>query len=192
MSNYTAKDLETLRLQAQKIGEALRVRQEAQEQRYRQQLAAADEQREKALRQAYVSQQQALRQLPAQLAGMGIGGGAAESSVVQLRRQYGSQRSAIRADWADAYRSLLQQKLKNDEQLQQERTKNEADYLGAYSALQAQLEKQLQAQAERQQRAAAKQQPAVQPTVQPSVRTGTTRKAGSGVSAALRKKELFN
>ena len=86
MSSFTAKDLETLRRQAQEVEQLLRARRTAVQTAYRQRQTELAADRENALRQAYVTQQQALRQLPGQLAANGINGGLAESSLVQIGR----------------------------------------------------------------------------------------------------------
>ena len=71
MNKYTAQDLESLRKQAQEIEKVLAAQQTAAEQAFAAQQAALQSQREDALRQAYIGQQQMLNQLPEQLAAAG-------------------------------------------------------------------------------------------------------------------------
>ena len=145
MSKYTAQDLEALRRQAQEIEKVLAAQQAAREQAYAAQQSALQTQREDALRQAYISQQQMLNQLPEQLAAVGINGGAAESSLIRLNRAYGSQRADIGKQYAQAYRELQAQKAAFDADAAEQAAQNRIDYLGAESALRADLEAQQQA-----------------------------------------------
>lgn len=140
MSNYTAQDLETLRKQAQEIEKVLAAQQTAREQAYAAQQTALQDQREEALRQAYISQQQSLLQLPEQLAGAGINGGAAESSLVRLNRAYGSQRADINSQYARAYGELQTQRAASAADAAAQAAQNRIDYMGAESALRAELE----------------------------------------------------
>ncbi len=142
MSSYSAQDLETLRRQAQEIEKVLAAQQAAQEEIYRRQQVALEANREDALRQAYISQQQALTQLPDYLAQNGINGGLAESSMVQLGRAYGNQRSDIQAQYDQELNSLLSQKAATDADFAARAAQNQIDYLGAYSTLQNQLDQQ--------------------------------------------------
>ncbi len=133
--NYTAKDLETLRLQAQQIQQLLEARRAADLQQYTQQQAALDADKETALRQAYISQQQALAQLPGQLKKAGVNGGAAESSLVRLARAYGNRRSDILAGYnADAASLRAAQAATEAEHLAAD-TQNRLDYLNAQAAI---------------------------------------------------------
>lgn len=141
MSKYTAQDLDTLRRQAQEIEKVLAAEKNAKEREYTAQQAALEQQREKELRQAYVRQQQALAQLPEQLAAAGINGGAAESSLVRLNRAYGSQRADIDREYGQAYRELLAQQAADAADAAEKAAQNRIDYMGAESALQAKLAK---------------------------------------------------
>ncbi len=147
MSNYTAKDLDTLRRQAQEIEKVLAAQQAARQQSYAARQTALASQRESDLRQAYISRQQALAQLPAQLAQAGINGGLAESSFVQLNRGYGSRRADINSQYAQGYMELQNRIAAEDAQAAAEAAQNRIDYLGAESALQAQLAAQQAQQA---------------------------------------------
>lgn len=142
MSKYTAQDLETLRKQAQEVEKVLAAQQRAREQAYAAQQAALQTQREEALRQAYISQQQALAQLPGQLAQAGISGGPAESSIVQMNRAYGRQRADIYGGYAQGYGDLLVQKANDDADAAAQAAQNRMDYLGAESVINAQLAEQ--------------------------------------------------
>lgn len=142
MSSFTAKDLETLRRQAQEVEQLLRARRTAVQTAYRQRQTELAADRENALRQAYVTQQQALCQLPGQLAANGINGGLAESSLVQLARAYGNRRSDIAAQYEKSADQLRRQQAADDAGLEEDAARSRMEYLGAYSALQAQLAKQ--------------------------------------------------
>lgn len=148
MSNYTAKDLDTLRRQAQEIEKVLAAQQAARQQSYAARQTALAAQRESDLRQAYISRQQALAQLPAQLAQAGINGGLAESSFVQLNRGYGSRRADINSQYAQGYMDLQNTIAAEDAQAAAQAAQNRIDYLGAESALQAQLAAQQAQQAQ--------------------------------------------
>ena len=144
MSSYTAQDLEALRRQAEEIEKVLNAPQAAQEESYRQQQAALETQRENALRQAYITQQQTLAQLPQYMANNGINGGLAESSMVQLGRAYGNQRSDIQSQYDQNLQSLQLQQNASQADWTARRAQDKADYLGAYSAVQAQQQQQEQ------------------------------------------------
>ncbi len=194
MSSYSAQDLETLRRQAQEIEKVLAAQQAAQEEIYRRQQAALEANREDALRQAYISQQQALAQLPDYLAQNGINGGLAESSMVQLGRAYGNQRSDIQAQYDQELNSLLSQKAATDADFAARAAQNQIDYLGAYSTLQNQLDQQAReaelaaqnasqrgAQSTRQSRARRSQaNGAGQTGYQPAPQKGRQRASGGG------------
>lgn len=147
MSKYTAKDLETLRKQAQEIEKVLAAQNKAREDAYTAQQTALQQERESALRQAYIGQQQALAQLPEQLATAGINGGAAESSLVRLNRAYGSKRADIGGQYAKASGELQVQQAAAAADAAAQAAQNRIDYLGAESALQAELQAQAQRQA---------------------------------------------
>ncbi len=186
MSSYSAQDFETLRRQAQEIEKVLAAQQAAQEEIYRRQQAALEANREDALRQAYISQQQALAQLPDYLAQNGINGGLAESSMVQLGRAYGNQRSDIQAQYDQDLNSLLSQKAATDADFAARAAQNQIDYLGAYSALQNQLDQQareaeLAAQNASQRRARrSRTSGAGQTGYQPDPQKGRQRASGGG------------
>lgn len=150
MSNYTAQDLETLRRQARQIEQVLAARQAAAEKNHADRQAALAARREQELREAYISQQQALAQLPDQLKRAGISGGPAESSLVQLNRGYGSRRADIGSRYAQEYGELLQQKAAEDAQIAEAAAQDRIDYLGAESTLRAQAAEQAAAQAQQQ------------------------------------------
>lgn len=154
MSSYTAQDLETLRRQAQEIDKVLAARQAAEEESYRQQQAALEAQRENALRQAYITQQQTLAQLPEYMAAGGINGGLAESSLVQLGRAYGNQRSDIQSQYDQGLQNLQLQQSNAAAEAAARRAQNQVDYLGAYSAIEAQQKQQEQQLAFQQQQLA--------------------------------------
>lgn len=59
------------------------------------------EERDNALRENWVLQQQAQAALPEQMAAQGINGGAAETSIAGIDAQYQSGRNDIRSDYID-------------------------------------------------------------------------------------------
>lgn len=114
MNTYNIQQLAQLRRRASAIERALQTQKAAQAQNFAAQQAALEAGREDQLRQAYVSQQQALVQLPEQLMRLGLNGGFAESSRKQLNRNYGSQRADIHERWLQEYNKLLAKKAAAD------------------------------------------------------------------------------
>ena len=62
---------------------------------------------EKALQQAYISHMKSERELPQQLAAMGLGGGAAETTLAGLSNAYGSERNSLETQRAEQLAKLL-------------------------------------------------------------------------------------
>ncbi|MBQ8610396.1 MAG: hypothetical protein IJ412_01680 [Oscillospiraceae bacterium] len=114
MSTYNIQQLMQLRRHASAIEQALQTQKAASAQGYAAQQAALNAGREDQLRQAYVSQQQALAQLPGQLLRRGLNGGFAESSLRQLNRDYDNQRADIHERWLQEYNKLLAKKAAAD------------------------------------------------------------------------------
>ena len=110
MSNYNAQQLETLRRRAREVEAVRAARKASAAQSFAARQTALDEDREQQLRDAYISQQQALTQLPDRLARMGINGGLAESSLLQLNRDYGNRRANINSTYAKYSRELMAEK----------------------------------------------------------------------------------
>lgn len=72
------------------------------------QLGAAEQQRDSALREAYVAKLQNQKQLGEAMARSGIRGGATETSNIRLANQYGQARASANTDYTNAANSINQ------------------------------------------------------------------------------------
>ena len=67
--------------------------------------------RDEALRENYILQQQAEAALPEQMAARGINGGAAETTLADLRARYQGNRNDIRGDYMSEMGTLNQEQI---------------------------------------------------------------------------------
>lgn len=68
----------------------------------------SDQSAESALQQAYINRMKSERELPQQLAALGLSGGASETTLAELKNNYGNSRQEINKQLADTIASLLQ------------------------------------------------------------------------------------
>lgn len=87
------------------------------------------EERDAALRENWILQQQAKAALPEQMAAAGINGGAGETSLANLIAQYQNQRNDIRGDYADSLGELGRENAAAAAQNQQSLNDRWLDYL---------------------------------------------------------------
>lgn len=105
------------------------------------------QERDNALRENWILQQQAEAALPEQMAAAGINGGASETTLADLRARYEGNRNDIRGNYMDEVSKLSQQNAQAQAEAQQNYNEQWLEYLLSLAKAEEQQLKEQQAEA---------------------------------------------